>query len=311
MDPRFHLLPSRPTTAFLGSPKEAATVLDRLIAAHMAPRVVLTNPDARRSRKGSPSPTPVAQVALDAGIKVIHDPGDLINHDFDLGIVVAYGKMLRSDLLAQAPFVNIHFSLLPRWRGAAPVERAILAGDTVTGVSLMEVGPRLDEGAVFASRRVPIDAGATAAMLRRELAELGAQMLIGALDAGEGAFGSPVAQDGEATYAKKLVPGDLRVDFTQSAELIARQVAVGGAWCMLGQRRVKIIEAEAFIDEAVVGDVVDSANQKDPGSFIGGYVICGNGYLRIDTLQLEGRNPTAFEAWQRGNARSQGELKFA
>ena len=311
MDPRFYLLPSRPTTAFLGSPKEAATVLSRLISAHMAPKVVVTNLDARRSRQAAPSPTPVAQVALEAGIKVIHEPGDLINYSFELGIVVAYGRILRPDVLAQAPFVNIHFSLLPRWRGAAPVERAILAGDAVTGVSLMEVGPGLDEGAVFASRRVAIGAGATSAVLRGELADFGAQMLIGALEAGGGAFGAPVEQSGEITYAKKIVSGDLRVDFNKSAELIARQVAVGGAWCMLGPQRVKIIEATASTSDEVIDGVGDGARRMEPGSLIGGYVICGSGYLRIQTLQIEGRNVMAFEAWQRGNARLHGELKFA
>ncbi len=285
-------------------------MLSRLIAADMAPVVVLTKPDARRSRGASLLPTPVAQVAKDGGIAVVFEPEELKDFRFELGVVVAYGRLLREEILAQAPFVNIHFSLLPRWRGAAPVERALLAGDRVTGVSLMEVAPGLDQGAVFAWREVPIGSEATALSLRGELAEVGAELLITHLETAQSAFLSPRQQAGEASYASKITREELRIDFSRDATNIARQVALGGAWCLLDSLRVKVIRARALDAASVPSEVVGATNAP-PGSLVAGLVICGEGYLRIDLLQVEGRRPTEFDAFYRGRTNLPGELRFS
>ncbi|MDA8116593.1 MAG: methionyl-tRNA formyltransferase [Actinomycetota bacterium] len=299
MDQRFPGLPAKPRTAFFGSPAEAAQVLERMIAEGFAPLVVVTNVDKRRTRRGAPVPTPVARVAADHGIEVLHDPSELAGEDLHLGVVVAYGRILRAATLELLPLVNIHFSLLPRWRGAAPVERAILAGDEATGVCLMAVEEGLDEGEVFAEARVPIGARETAQELRSRLAALGAGMLCDALRLGGPAFSAPRPQAGATTYASKLTQDDLRIDFGAPAELAARQSRVGGAWCMAGGKRLKVLEAMAVAE----ADAVEAAGLA-PGEMTGEAVACSPGLLRLLRVQPEGGRPMSTAEWLRGRARA-------
>ena len=143
---------------FLGTPNAAATVLSELIRNGFDIAHVVTRADARRGRGSSTTPSPVKQVAIDKGLDVSHDMTWLKenSHRELLGVVVAYGKIIPASVLSHIPMVNIHFSLLPRWRGAAPVERAILAGDLRTGVCIMNVEETLDTGDVFARREIEI-----------------------------------------------------------------------------------------------------------------------------------------------------------
>ncbi len=298
MDGRFPGLPAKPRTAFFGSPAVAAQVLERMVAEGLGPAVVVTNVDKRRTRRGPAEPTPVARVAADHGIPVLHDPADLVGQGCHLGVVVAYGRILRPSTLELFPLVNIHFSLLPRWRGAAPVERAILAGDEVTGVCLMAVDQGLDEGDVFAEARVHIYPRETAEELRGRLAALGAAMLCDALGVGGPAFVAPRPQVGEITYAKKLTTDDLRIDFHASAEAAARQVRVGGAWCMTGPKRLKILDAEAEADVAA-----NEGAALAPGKMMGERVACSPGLLRLLSVQPEGGRPMPTADWLRGRAR--------
>ncbi|MEZ5136376.1 MAG: formyltransferase family protein [Acidimicrobiales bacterium] len=145
----------------------------------------------------------------------------------DLGVVVAFGQILRAELLRQLPMVNVHFSLLPRWRGAAPVERAILAGDARTGVAVMGVAEGLDEGPVYAEVAVDIDPAETADELRARLVAAGSSLLVDTLRSG---LDAPVPQEGEVTYAAKITPADLELDWTLPATDLDRRVRVGGAW---------------------------------------------------------------------------------
>jgi methionyl-tRNA formyltransferase len=247
---------------------------------------VVTRPPKRRGRGGASSPTPVEEIAVGAGLPVTYDIADVTGQDADLGVVVAYGRIIKPDILAVLPMVNVHFSLLPRWRGAAPVERAILAGDTVTGVCLMDVEEGLDTGAVYRRSEVPIGPEETAAELTDRLAVVGADLLVASLRDG---LGRPAPQDGEPTYAAKIEPADLHLDWTRPASELQRVVRLGRAWTTHRGKRLLILDAVP----ADTGGVV---------------VPTGDGGLLLRTVQPEGKKPMAAADWVRGLA---GPLEFA
>jgi methionyl-tRNA formyltransferase len=180
---------------------------------------------------------------------VAHTPEAVIGSGAELGVVVAYGRIIRGNVLAEVPMVNVHFSLLPRWRGAAPVERAILAGDGETGVCLMKLDEGLDTGPVFARRSVEIRPEETAGELRSRLADLGTEMLLEVLAEG---LPEPVPQAGEATYAAKLDPAELHLDFTLPAEACLRVIRVGRAWTTWRGRRL-IVHRARLVRAGVAG----------------------------------------------------------
>ena len=167
--------------AFFGTPDDAVPALDALVDAGHEVALVVTQPDRRRGRGGAATPSPVRTAAERHGLRVLTPQrareivDDVRAADLELGVVVAFGQLLPVDLIEAAPlgFVNVHFSLLPRWRGAAPVERAILAGDAETGVCVMRLEEGLDTGPVFASERTPVGPDETAGVLRERLVELG------------------------------------------------------------------------------------------------------------------------------------------
>lgn len=231
--------------AFLGSPEAAVPSLDALVAAGHDIAVVVTQPDRRRGRGNDLIPTPVKAAALHHGLLVSENVDDVMTVGADLGVVVAYGKLIKSHVLDALNLVNVHFSLLPRWRGAAPVERAILAGDAETGVCLMRVDVGLDTGDVFSRAALPIDNAISADALTAHLAQLGAQLLIDGLAAGLG-DGQP--QEGEATYAAKITPEDLILDLTKSAEELVRVTRLGRAWTTVNGKRLIVCEARVGDD---------------------------------------------------------------
>jgi methionyl-tRNA formyltransferase len=250
--------------------------------------LVVTRPDKRRGRQEAPRPSPVKAAALELGLPVSTRPEDALTVDAELGVVVAYGRIIKNEVLDHLPLVNAHFSLLPRWRGAAPVERAILAGDTVTGVCLMAIDEGLDTGPVYRCEQVAIGPEQTAAELRSELANLGAAMLIAALANG---LGTPVAQHGTPTYAQKVEPADLFLDWQQPAEQLHRVVRLGRAWTTWRGRRLLVLAAR--VTNAPAGDLA-------PGRLQGDVVITGQGGLRLLTVQPEGRGPMTASDWVRG-----------
>lgn len=275
---------------FLGTPDAAAIVLQALIDHQFDVRHVITRPDAKRGRGGETSPSPVKKVAQSAGVSVSHDLQWIVDNADEsmLGIVVAYGRIIPADVLALVPMVNIHFSLLPRWRGAAPVERAILAGDDLTGVCIMDVEQTLDTGAVYARSELPIDNEVTALELTHQLALAGADLLVSTLRRG---LGTPEPQRGEPTYAAKIGPDDLRIDWTTPAENIVRTVRAVRAFTTVDGARLRVLSARATSDALPVGHV-----RSD------GVVGAGEGAVQLVIVQPEGKQAMDASAWLRGRA---------
>ncbi len=253
--------------------------------------VVVSRPDRRRRRGRGSEPSPVKAAALELGLAVETRPEDLVGSDVELGVVVAYGALIRPGVLDQVRMVNLHFSLLPRWRGAAPVERAILAGDSVTGVCLMALDQGLDTGPVYDRREVPIGDEESAEALRHQLVEVGTEMLVERLADGMASLGTPLPQEGEATYAAKLSPEDRRLEWSRSAAELARVVRCGRAWTTVAGRRLLVLRA---------GPVAGEADGGQPGSLRGASVLTGSGRLELVEVAGEGRVPMPAEAWLRG-----------
>ncbi|GIU83597.1 MAG: methionyl-tRNA formyltransferase [Acidimicrobiales bacterium] len=258
-------------------------------------RIVVTRPDKRRSRGGRPVPTPVGEFAREAGLKVVHSVREAVDEGCDLGVVVAYGEILKPDVLKRIPFVNLHYSLLPRWRGAAPVQHAILAGDSITGVCLMQITEGLDEGGIYDCATVPIGERDTTETLTERLTDLGLELLDRALRVG---FGEPRPQVGEATYAPRLEPDDLRVDWREPSEMIVRKVRVGGAWTTWRGRRLKLVE---------VAGCREGSTSLEPGELSEVFVGTGDVPVRLVRVKEEGRREVRAEDWVRGARPMRGE----
>jgi methionyl-tRNA formyltransferase len=186
--------------------------------------------------------------------------------------------------------LNVHFSLLPRWRGAAPVERAILAGDSETGVSIMTLDPSLDTGPVHVERRVEIDEK-TAAQLRNELATLGAEALVEVL-ADSGLLASPKPQVGEATYAEKLTKETFHLQPAMSVALASRTVRVGGAYFFVSRKRIAVVRASTC--EGALNPGLLIADER--GVVLG----CSDGSLALEEVRPEGSSTMDARSWWRG-----------
>ncbi len=272
---------------YLGTPELAVPPLRALHSAGYEIPLVVSRPDARRGRGGAAQPSPVKAAAAELGLPVTDDLADVAEADADLGVVVAYGRIIPTSLLEQLPFVNIHFSLLPRWRGAAPVERAILAGDSHTGVCLMALEAELDSGAVYRRDEVEIDPDETLEELRARLVDIGTHQLLEALAEG---LGEAVDQEGEPIYAAKLTAADREIDWSSPAVAIHRQVRVGGAFTTFRGKRVKIHRAR----------VSDAAAVGEPGSIDGVDVATGVGTIELVEVQAEGKPRRPAKQWVNG-----------
>ena len=277
---------------FLGTPIAAATVLSELIRNGFEIAHVVTRADARRGRGSSTTPSPVKQIAIENSISVSHDMTWLqenSNRDL-LGVVVAYGKIIPSSVLSHIPMVNIHFSLLPRWRGAAPVERAILAGDMRTGVCIMNVEETLDTGDVFARREIDILGTHTTEILTADLAVVGGQLLVDTLNDG---LGIGIPQQGETTYATKVSTDELRLDWNVSSIEVLRRVRAVRSYTMVGPQRLRIIQAEPLQDPV----------KLDPGLCdASGLVGTRDGAVRLVSVQPEGKAAMDAASWLRGRS---------
>lgn len=278
--------------AYLGTPEEAVPFLEALDGAGFDMALAVTRPDKRRGRRAEPTPSPVKAAALNLGIPVSCEADDVLDADADLGVVVAFGQIIKPHVLDRLAMVNVHFSLLPRWRGAAPVERAILAGDKTTGVCLMEVAHGLDTGRVYRRIAVSIAPEATAASLRADLVDAAVPMLVSALRDG---LVTPEPQQGVPVYAAKISREELRLDWKQSAEFLHRQVRVGGAWTTWRGRIMKIWSA------------LPVEGSHPPGELHGSIVGTGDGLLRLVEVQAEGKSRQAAEDWLRGARLTPGD----
>jgi methionyl-tRNA formyltransferase len=295
--------------AFFGTPEIAVVALRALHQAGHEVALVVTAPDRRRGRGSALIPTPVKQCALELEIPVSARVGDVVDAGVELGVVVAFGQLIPAEVLEAVPMVNLHFSLLPRWRGAAPVERAILAGDERTGVCLMALEKTLDTGPVYARIEVPILPGATARELKLTLADIGADLLVARLSGGLATLGTPVPQQGEAVYAAKIDPGELHLDWQRPGVELERVVRIGRAWTTFRGRRL-IVERAQFNAQLPDGDGAlerPGHGRPAPGTLFGDEVVCGVGSLELIEVRPEGRSPQPFAAWRRGARPGAGE----
>jgi methionyl-tRNA formyltransferase len=281
---------------FLGTPEMAVPPLGALVDAGFDVTHVVTRADKRRGRGSELSPSPVKAAAVDLGLPVSHRVDDVLDTGADLGVVVAYGAIIKPHVLATLPMVNLHFSLLPRWRGAAPVERALLAGDPETGVGVMQLEEGLDTGPLYAEERVAVGRHETAASLRARLVAAGTALLVRTLRAG---LHDPWAQEGEPTYAAKLDPAELQLDWTRPAAELDRVVRVGGAWTTFRGRRLKVLEAVA----APTAD----GDRLGPGVLDGDRVATTDGVLVLGVVQPEGKAAQPVAAWRNGARPAPGE----
>ena len=267
----------------------------------------VTRPDRRRGRGGETTPSPVKAAAAELGIAVTHDMDDLSAAGVELAVVVAYGRIIPARLLEQIPMVNLHFSLLPRWRGAAPVERAILAGDRETGVCLMKVEEGLDTGPVYARRTVPLDDEITLTALRHELVGVASALVVDSLAHGVAGLPAPVPQQGEATTAEKISKEDLRLEWTRTALELTRVVRLGRAWTTFRRKRLTVLDAALAPRPDNRDDGVDTATGATPGTLEGPVVATGDGQLLLREVQPESRSPMSAEEWLRGVRPAVGE----
>lgn len=295
-------LPTAPVhrIAFLGTPELAAGVLETLIQAGFEIAVVVTRKDKRRGRGSGLVASPVKRVAEANGLRVVHDVDDLLtehrNRPIELGVVVAFGSLVKPHVLAAIPMVNLHVSLLPRWRGAAPIERALLAGDVSTGVCLMQLDVGLDTGGVISSASMPIESSTTAAEIGARLMAEGGDLLLSALRTGR-FVAQP--QEGEPTYAAKIEPVERRIDWTESATMVSRRVRIGGAWTIFRDRRLKILSVDVLDGDVPAGRVDFDGVQLTVG--------CGQGSVRLLEVQPEGKPRIGAVDWARGARLGLGE----
>jgi len=296
--------------AYFGTPTDAVAPLRAVVDAGHDVVAVVTQPDRRRGRGGATVPSPVKAAAEELGLPV-RTPGrarevvdELAGLDLDAGVVVAFGQLLPPAVLATARlgYVNLHFSLLPRWRGAAPVERAMLAGDTETGVCVMAVDEGMDTGAVYARVATPIDPDETAGELGARLVALGTPLLVEVL--ADLPARTPAAQVGEATHAAKLTVDEFRLDWARPAAELARRVMAGnprpGAWTTVDARRLKVLRARAD-GEAVAPAAGGPGGSARPGQVdADAGVATGAGRLRLLEVQPEGKPAMPAAAWLAG-----------
>ena len=277
---------------FMGSPEFAVPTLQALVDAAHEVVCVYTQPPRPGGRRGKElTKTPVHQLAERLGIEVRH-PTSLKSAeeqekfaalDPDVAVVAAYGLILPQPILdaPKAGCLNVHASLLPAWRGAAPIHRSVMAGDEVTGVTIMQMEAGLDTGPMLATVRAPVE-DKTTGELTEELAELGAQLMVGTLIDLDALHA--VEQDDEAaTYAKKIDKAEARIDWARPAEEVDRQIRAlspfPGAWFEAAGVRVKALASRLGQGQGAPGEVLDAAPT----------VACGSGAVRLLRLQRAGR----------------------
>ncbi|MDH5256056.1 MAG: methionyl-tRNA formyltransferase [Gammaproteobacteria bacterium] len=303
---------------FFGTPAFAVPALRALVEEGADVVAVVTQPDRPHGRSRSTVvPPPVKQVAEELGLPVLQPErprGDVFVASLrrlnpDLGVVVAYGHILKPEVLAipTRGMVNVHASLLPRYRGAAPVHAAILAGDRTTGITIMQMDAGMDTGAIL--HQVPTDIGETetGGQLTERLADLGARALIEALVLLQRGELLPVPQDGaSASLAPKIDRDTARIDWAMGARAVARRIRafdpVPGAWTTLGDLEVKLFGAHPGQDTGAPGVIL----RTEPALVVG----TGDGSVEISEVQPSGKRRMPAAEWHRGRAALAGE-RFA
>ncbi|WBU60498.1 methionyl-tRNA formyltransferase [Paracoccus albus] len=276
---------------FMGTPDFSVPALRAIAAVHEVV-CVYTQPPRQAGRGQKSRPTPVHKAADEMGLEVRYprslkaaaEQTEFAALNADVAVVVAYGLILPQPVL-DAPrlgCVNIHASLLPRWRGAAPIHRAIMAGDDETGVSIMQMEAGLDTGPVLAERRTPITSDLTTADLHDRLAAMGADLVVETLDR---LPAKAVAQpDTGVTYAAKIDKTEARIDWSRPANEVDRQIRglspFPGAWCDIAGERVKLLRSRI------------AEGSGNPGQVLGGFrIACGMGAVEVLEAQRAGKRP--------------------
>ena len=281
---------------FLGTPEAAVEPLRTLVRTGHDMALVVTRPDKRRGRGSGLVPSPVKAAATELGLAISSSLDDAVGVGAELGVVVAYGRIIPVPVLDRLPMVNLHFSLLPRWRGAAPVERAILEDDAETGVCLMAVEAGLDTGPIYAEVATAIGEDETAEALRSRLVQLGCGLLEECLAGGRAGLPVPRDQAGTPTYAEKILPAEHVLHWDQPAEQLRRVVRVGRAWTTFRRRRLGVLAVTG-----VPGGESPTVPVGPPGALDGTDVSAGDGTrLRLITVHPEGRRPMDASEWIRG-----------
>lgn len=295
--------------AFLGTPDFAVPSLKALIEAGHEIACVYSQPPRPRGRGQTLQPSPVQAFAEAQGLMVrtpasMKDPAEIEAFrmlGLEAAVVVAFGQILVRDVLNAPAYgcYNLHASLLPRWRGAAPIQRAIMAGDHMTGVNIMRMSEGLDEGPVVLSETTRIDALDTAETLHDRLAEIGARLLVEAMqNVEEGtATETPQPHDG-VTYAKKIKPDEAHIDWSRTAHEVDRQIRglspYPGAWFEVATERGPV-RVKALLSQA--GELAGPAGEVLDEQFLIG---CGEGSVRVLRAQREGRGPQEAADFLRG-----------
>ncbi|MET3943800.1 methionyl-tRNA formyltransferase [Corynebacterium mucifaciens] len=293
---------------FAGTPEPAAVALQRLLASEHEVVAVLTRPDARKGRGRTLHPSPVKAIALEHGIEVLTPEslaGDsTIQHRLrelspDAVPVVAYGNLIPADLLdiPARGWVNLHFSLLPAWRGAAPVQAAIANGDEVTGATTFRIDEGLDTGDILGKLETGIGQTETSGELLERLADTGAGLLAATMDALEAGTATPIPQPQEGTYAHKITPADARVDWAQPASVVDRGIRAHtpapGAWTMRGEERFKLGPITPTDGDTLApGEAWFGKNEVLVGT--------ADGDVRLGRIQPPGKKMMNAADWARG-----------
>jgi len=293
--------------AFMGTPDFSVPALRALIEGGHEVAGVYTQPPREAGRGQKPRPSPVHRAALERGIPVstpasLKSPAEQAAFAalaLDAAVVVAYGLLLPKPILSAPRLgcLNIHASLLPRWRGAAPIQRALMAGDVETGITIMQMDEGLDTGPMLLRESLPIGPHDDAGRLHDALAALGARLILKALDGLAAATPRPEPQPPTGvTYAAKLTRADERLDWRRPAEDLARQVRAlsprPGAWFAMNRDRFKVLAGEAIAETRRAGPGVVLDDRLT--------VACGRGAFRIARIQRAGGAPMPAEAFLRG-----------
>ncbi|WKS65010.1 methionyl-tRNA formyltransferase [Corynebacterium accolens] len=308
---------------FAGTPEPAVVALEKLLASSQEVVAVITRPDAKKGRGRSLHPSPVKALAQEHGIEVLTpttlrpgtEDGDNLRERLaelqpEAIPVVAYGNLISKDLLdvARHGWVNLHFSLLPAWRGAAPVQAAIAAGDDITGASTFRIEEGLDTGPVFGTVTEGITGTDTADDLLTRLAYSGADLLVATMDGLEAGTLEPQAQSGEATYAPKISTAAARIDWAQPAFAIDRHIRAHtpgpGAWTLLDDARLKL--GPVSLTEGI-------GKQLHPGEALiskdAVYIGTATQPVQLDRIQPPGKKMMNAADWARGLGKN-AEVRF-
>lgn len=292
---------------FMGTPNFSVPTLEALVAAGHEVCAVYTQPPSRAGRGKKERVSAVQQAAQSLDIPVhtpisFRDPtviSGLIGLRADMAVVIAYGQILPQEALDAPEYgcINVHASLLPRWRGAAPIHRAIMAGDAETGVDIMVMEAGLDTGPVIAEATVEITDEMTTGILHDQLARMGADLISDAIEGYVKGDIKPNTQSSEGvTYAKKIDKAEAKIDWSQDARSIFNLVRglnpFPGAWCMMNGERVKILAGQMVDKNGAVGAVLDEQLT----------IACGDGAYQILSLQRAGKGPVSAADYLLGHS---------